>query len=133
MIYYTMIIYIYIYTPYYIGKRDGGRCFILPHANLIGPYVLGPCSYGKKAGSLAETTTIQATNRVEDARDVLYCVVPTLGKLNLSCDVIVVNRFFPIGRLCLNDCVSNNNHLIGKQPTSITSHDSCQSPIHAPN
>ena len=31
--------------------------FIFPQAIGIGPYALGPCSYGKKAGSLAEQRT----------------------------------------------------------------------------
>ena len=53
-----------------------------------------------------------------------------LGKSNLSCDVVVVDRFSHRA-LCLNERISKNNHLIGKLTKIITSHGSFQSPMHA--
>ena len=55
-------------------------------------------------------------------------VNPHVGKFNLSCDVIVMNIFL-IRWLFSNEHISNDNHLIGRLPTIITSHGSFQSPI----
>ena len=50
-----------------------------------------------------------------------------IGKLKLSCDVIVVSHF-PIRWLFLSERISKNNHLIGELSKIITSYDSFQSP-----
>ena len=41
--------------------------FIFPQAVWIGPYALGPCSYGKQAGSLAEPKQCHSINKARPA------------------------------------------------------------------
>ena len=50
-----------------------------------------------------------------------------VGKLKLSCDVIVVSHVSH-QVIVLSERISKNNHLIGELSKVITSHDSCQSP-----
>ena len=51
-VYTYLSLYIHIYIYIYIFHPKAG----FPHAVWVGPFALGPCSYGKQAGSLAETT-----------------------------------------------------------------------------
>ena len=54
--------------------------------------------------------------------------VSFFGKLKLSCDVIVVSHFSHQVIVFEWKYINKNNHLIGKLPKTITSHDSFQSP-----